>query len=229
MKINDFTVNIALPLQYNNTTRHFPVVYLMGETDVEPLIHLLNPHFDKDCIPFIITGIEGKDWNSSFSPWAAQKQGKNLGPFSGGGPQFLQMMEQSVIPAIDRMYRTVATPENRILAGYSLAGLLTLYALYNSKYFSRYACMSGSLWFPHWIEYIQTHTPAVLSPYIYLSLGKKEKESRNPVMATVEDRTQQTIEALAPYIPFFEATEGGHFNNIQQRIVKGLIHSIQQF
>jgi uncharacterized protein len=228
MEISGFSVNIAFPPQYEDTTRRFPVVYLMGETDIEPLIRQLAPHFDKDCIPFIITGIDGKDWNSSFSPWIAPKIGKNLGPFSGGGPLFLQMLEQSILPAIDREYRTVPTPANRVLAGYSLAGLLTLYTLYNSTCFSHYACMSGSLWFPHWIEYIQSHVPAVPSPNIYLSLGSKEKESRNSVMAAVEDCTQRTIETLAPYMPFFEINEGGHFTNVEVRIVKGLIHILHQ-
>lgn len=224
MKISGFEVNIAFPPQYGGTARRFPVVYLIGEPDVDSLMHRLAPHFDTDCRPFILTGIECKDWNSRFSPWPAQKLGKNLGPFSGGGPQFLEILEQSIVPAVDTACRTIQDPGSRALAGYSLAGLLTMYALYNSKCFLKYACMSGSLWFPHWVEYVQSHIPAVPAPDIYLSLGSREKESRNSVMATVADCTKLTIEALAPYVPSFELNEGGHFNNSEERIVQGLVH-----
>lgn len=34
------------------------------------------------------------------------------------------------------------------IAGYSLAGLFALYALYKTDVFTRVASMSGSLWFP---------------------------------------------------------------------------------
>lgn len=224
MKINDFNVNVALPPQYSDTARRFPAVYLMGETDVEPLMKLLAPHFDSECMPFILAGIEGKDWNTPFSPWPAPKLGKNLGPFSGGGPQFLLLLEQHIAPAIDNAYRTVPSPENRAVAGYSLAGLLALYALYNSRHFSNCACVSGSLWFPQWVEYARTHAPAVPAPRMYISLGDKENESRNSVMATVADCTQRTIEALAAYTPFFELNAGGHFKDVQRRIVKGLLY-----
>lgn len=227
MEINDFNVNIALPPQYGDTVRRFPVVYLMGETDVEQLMKLLAPHFDSGCKPFILAGIEGKDWNTPFSPWPAPRLGKNLGPFSGGGPRFLLLLEQYIAPAIDNVYRTVPTPENRAIAGYSLAGLLALYALYKSKYFSSCACVSGSLWFPQWVEYVRTHVPEVKTPRIYISLGDRENESRNSVMATVTDCTQRTIEALAPYAPFFEVNTGGHFKDVQQRIVKGLLYIME--
>jgi uncharacterized protein len=224
MKIKDITVNIALPPLYDKTVCRFPVVYLIGEPEVDPIMQQIMPSFNAGCTPFILAGIEGKDWNTPFSPWSVPKLGKNLGPFAGGGPQFLRFLEQEIVPVIDKTYRTLPVSESRSLAGYSLAGLFTLYVLYNSKNFSRYACMSGSLWFPQWVGYVQSHTPAVSSPHIYLSLGDREKESRSSIMAAVEDCTQKTIRALEPYAPFFEFNAGGHFYNTEQRIVKGLLY-----
>ena len=59
---------------------------------------------------------------------------------------------------------------------------------------------------------------------VYLSLGDREKNTRNPRMAVVEDRTRQTAELLqAKGIPVvFELNPGGHFNDAPARIAKGI-------
>jgi predicted alpha/beta superfamily hydrolase len=220
----EWNCRLYYPPQYDDQSRRFPVVYLMGEPDIEPVAELLIPHFDSDCEPVIIAGVEGKDWNTTFPPWSAPKLGKNLGPFSGGGLQYLSLLEDIIKPRIDSLYRTLPDPGHTALTGYSLAGLLTLYALYNSRIFTRFACMSGSLWFPGWIEYIHERTPVTPSSLIYMSLGDSESHSRNHIMSAVEDCTIKTYEALSACHPFFEMNTGGHFDNVLQRIAKGILY-----
>jgi predicted alpha/beta superfamily hydrolase len=220
----EWNCSLTFPPQYDTISRRFPVVYLMGETDTEQAAELLIPHFDSDCEPFILAGIEGKDWNTTLPPWAAPKLGKNLGPFSGGGLQYLSLLEKVIKPRIDSSYRTQPSSSHTALAGYSLAGLLALYALYNSRTFTRFACMSGSLWFPGWIEYIHNRAPAAPSPLIYMSLGDSESHSRNRVMAEVENDTLKTFGTLSACHPFFEMNTGGHFDNVPQRIAKGILY-----
>jgi len=220
----EWNCSLSFPPQYDDISRRFPVVYLIGEPDAEPIAKLLIPHFDSDCEPFILAGIEGKDWNTTFPPWAAPKLGKNLGPFSGGGLQYLSLLEKIIKPRIDSSYRTLPAPGHTALAGYSLAGLLALYALYNSRIFTRFAGMSGSLWFPGWIEYIHGRRPVSPAPLIYMSLGDSESHSRNRIMAEVEDCTLKTYEELSAFHPFFEMNTGGHFDNVPQRISKGILY-----
>ena len=215
--------SVSVPPGYNGSSEKFPVVYLLGEEDTDPLMAIVSPHFGKDCHPFILAGIGSKDWNTSFSPWPAGKLGKSLGPFSGGGPQFLDHVIHDIKPAVDSAYRTLPGPEQTAAAGYSLAGLLAFYSMYTIPSFGRFACMSGSLWFPGWTGFVQHNRPLAGHPRIYVSLGNKEQESRNPVMSSVADCTEKTLAALAPYSPEFESTTGGHFCCIPERIAKGLI------
>ncbi len=210
--------------------KHFPVVYLMGESDIQPVAEFLASGSLRDIpvqgdLPCILVGVSASDWNSSFSPWAVPRLGKNLGPFSGGGRQTLALLESRIKPYIDTVYRTLPDAAHTGLAGYSLAGLLVLYALYNSTSFSRFACMSGSLWYPDWITFIQTHLPSVSRPHIYLSLGDREKESRNRTMAEVGTCTEETVAALqrtADSAVYFEYNSGGHFNDVSRRIANGI-------
>lgn len=212
----------SFPPQYETEPeRRFPVVYLMGETDTASVMDNVLQQ-QPAAGPFILVGIEGKDWNTPFSPWPALKLGKHLGPFAGGGDTFLALLATEIKPYTDRTFRTLPDPAHTALAGYSLAGLLTLYAFCSGNTaFSRFACMSGSLWYPGWTEFLRTHLPPA-APRIYLSLGNREKESRSPVMSQVENCTHATVQLLQQYGVFFEWNDGGHFNGITERIAKGI-------
>lgn len=65
-------------------------------------------------------------------------------------------------------------PEWRGIAGYSLAGLFALYAIYQTDVFTRVGCISGSLWFPGFLEYVFTHESKRRPGCLYFSLGDKE-------------------------------------------------------
>ena len=62
-------------------------------------------------------------------------------------------------------------PRWRGIAGYSLAGLFAVYALYRTDVFARAASVSGSLWFPGFREYVFSHTPLCRPDCVYFSLG----------------------------------------------------------
>ena len=59
---------------------------------------------------------------------------------------------------------------------------------------------------------------------IYLSLGDREAKTKNPVMATVEDKTRGISECYKAkgYDVFFEMNQGGHFTDPELRTAKGI-------
>lgn len=92
-----------------------------------------------------VFGVE--DWNADLSPWQAEVEGQI---FAGGGPETLSRLIEEYIPYLQKTYPDC---KKMFLAGYSLAGLFALWALYESDRFDGAACCSGSLWFPEWDAY----------------------------------------------------------------------------
>jgi predicted alpha/beta superfamily hydrolase len=108
------------------------------------------------------------------------------------------------------------------LAGYSLAGLLAAYALFRLPGLAGAVCCSGSLWFPGFLEYAESHEPG--GSRVYLSLGDREKKSRNPVLSRVEECTLRFRDRLADrgVTCAFFPEPGNHFQDPDGRLARGI-------
>ncbi len=117
--------------------------------------------------------------------------------------------------------------KHKILVGYSLAGLFTLYTCTKTDYFEACASVSGSLWFPNWNAYLQSHPLHV--NYAYLSLGDLEAKTKNPITSKVEEETQKTYQLLQEQSiqTVFEMNQGNHFFESDARIHKAIKNIIE--
>ena len=111
-----------------------------------------------------------------------------------------------------------------MIAGYSLAGLFAVYALYRTDVFSGAVSASGSLWFPGFLDYVTSHAMPRTPGRVYLSLGDREKNTKSPVMCRVEENTAALHERFCAegIACIFELNPGNHFQNVEQRIAKGI-------
>lgn len=195
-----------------------PTIY-WGETknSSETIEKVLALCGDVNC-NYIIYEVE--DWNADFSPWEF-KLNKKMS-FSGGGRKTLDWLMNDCVPCYEKEYSLMG---KRILCGYSLAGLFSLWAFYESQAFSGVISCSGSLWFGDWINYSESHT-APQNSSIYLSLGDREEKARDRIMATVGDCTRRQYELVCGDINvsrhILEWNDGGHFNMPEKRIAKGI-------
>lgn len=164
---------------------------------------------------FSVLGISDFDWNEMLSPWPAEKIFKKGDDFAGRADEMLAwILSQEEL---------TGSWEEIIIAGYSLAGLFALYACTKTDRFTGCASVSGSLWFPGFAEYMKDHP--VHARKVYLSLGDREKDTKNPVMKEVENNTLIIRDLLAAYTDvFFEMNPGGHFNDPALRMKKALEH-----
>ena len=169
---------------------------------------------------FSLAVFDVTDWNAQFSPWTAPPVfGKDA--FSGKGNDTLRFLEDEFLPEIKSKF-----PKSEVfLTGYSLAGLFSLWALYETDKFNGAVCCSSSLWFDKWDEYASLHR--IKSPStIYMSLGDREEKTKNKVMSIVGDRTRRQAEILKedPNVEklYFEWNEGGHFDEPLKRVAKGI-------
>ena len=169
---------------------------------------------------FSLAVFDVTDWNAQFSPWTAPPVfGKDA--FSGKGNDTLRFLEDEFLPEIKSKF-----PKSEVfLTGYSLAGLFSLWALYETDKFNGAVCCSSSLWFDKWDEYASLHR--IKSPStIYMSLGDRDEKTKNKVMSKVGDRTRRQAEILKedPNVEklYFEWNEGGHFVEPLKRVAKGI-------
>lgn len=228
LMIGDRVCSLYLPPGYQESASKYPVVYALGGKDFHEAIELIEPHFGKECEPFILLGISSENWNEDFSPWMVPKLFKNEEPFSGGAGKFLSNLEGTIKPYMDANYKTKTQPEDNAIIGYSLAGLTALYALYRSDAFKRIACLSGSLWFEEFIEFMDSNKPKSRNAKVYLSLGKNEEKTRNQRMAPVGLRTRKAYDILLRELSdeknfLLEWNPGGHFDEIPKRYQQSLL------
>ena len=169
-----------------------------------------------------LAAISGVDWNRELSPWPAPGVFRDGEDFGGKGPDFLDMMTEQIVPLVEAQLGFA--PVSRTIAGYSLAGLFALWAVFQTDVFDRAASVSGSLWFDGFMDYMNSPAPPNSLRRIYLSLGDREKNARNQRMAAVEDCTRQAAELLWEWnIPvMLEMNPGGHFQDIPGRIARGI-------
>lgn len=170
---------------------------------------------------FTLVTVSGLNWEVELSPWAAGNLFKYSEMFTGGADAYLQFLTQQVLPQAEAGLNGILW---RGLAGYSLAGLFTVYALYKTDLFSRAASMSGSLWYPSFKDFALQNTLCIAPQHLYLSLGDKEARARNQYLKTV----QQCTEELAAHYrslginTFYELNPGGHYRNIISRSAAGI-------
>ena len=197
-----------------------PVIYLNTYSDERQKIY--EAAQATGCPPFTLVTVSNLAWNHDMAPWDSPAAFKKGEPFIGGADNYLQLLVEEIIPRAEK--ELAEPPVWRGIAGYSLAGLFALYAIYQTDVFSRVGCMSGSLWFPGFKEYIFSHEPKSQPDCIYFSLGDKEAKTRNPVLKTVQENTEeiQAFYQSEGIDTVFQLNSGNHFVQGIERTVAGI-------
>ena len=170
-------------LEYGNNTAQIVLIQMIAEHDLKTMeseIDYIHERTDED---FLLRAFMVENWNDDLSPWKAPAVfGKE--DFGGGAEETLK----KVLKSCDDRNKTY------YIGGYSLAGLFALWSAYNTDVFSGVAAASPSIWFPGFTEYMSEHK--IFCDHVYLSLGDKEANTRNPVMASVAQKIRVANELL---------------------------------
>ena len=180
------------------------------------------------CPSFSLVAISGLDWNHDMVPWDSPPAFQRAQPCTGGADDYLRLLTSTILPAAERLL--AGTPRWRGIAGYSLAGLFAVYAIYQTDMFSRVGSMSGSLWFPGIKEYVLSHTPKYRPDCMYFSLGDRESKTRNPVLKSVRQNTEE-IRAFYQSCGIdtvFRLHPGNHYNHAVERTAAGIAWLLRQ-
>jgi len=167
---------IHLPNNYQqNTDLNYPVLYLLdGQRNfghAAGTLDLLNQ--DGKAQDMIIVAIKNTHRTRDFTP--TYDESYNQWGISGGADNFLDFIEQELIPYMNKNYRT---NNFKILSGHSLGGLLAVYALQSRPHlFQGHFAFSPSLWWHDQVIFKDAEkfltTTAELNSYLYANLGNE--------------------------------------------------------
>jgi predicted alpha/beta superfamily hydrolase len=137
------------------------------------LVGTLN-ELGAEGVEAIVVGIpnRGRRRRSEYSPFRDLLHG------GGGGERYLGFLVETVKPLVDASFRTRPERTHTVIAGSSLGGLISLYALYrHAGIFGAASVQSPALWFARRaiFRYLERHRgPPAGGARIHLDVGSEE-------------------------------------------------------
>ena len=187
--------------------------------DGEELWQALRDMDAPDCNLLVVGNLQ---WYHDMTPWSCPPLSKRDPAATGGANAYLETLASEIVPAARKRIRGTAPYVG--LAGYSLAGLFALYAMYRCDCFARVASMSGSLWFPKFREYVLRHAMVRKPEKLYISLGDAEAKTKHTILKTVQENTETIVRCYQELgvDVCWELNPGNHFRDATLRSAKGI-------
>ena len=171
---------------YQNPEQRYPVLYMFDGHNVFFNSDAtygkswgMKEYMDKTHTPMIIAAVE-----CNHSPDNGRL--KEYTPFPFFDPKFGRIIPKGKLtmdwlvntfkPEIDRRYPTIPDREHTFIAGSSMGGLMTLYAILEYPcYFSRGAALSPSIWVaPKRLEQMILNASLLPDTFLYMDYGELE-------------------------------------------------------
>lgn len=215
---------VFLPNNYENEEKSYPVVYLHGDKSVYSL--LKDADFLSD-LSFIIIGIISQKRLDELTPWPSTSLHPRFPDFGGEGDEYIKFIENKLKEEVDATYRTLTSPESTGITGYSLGGLISIYAAYHATSFGCFASMSGSFWYPEFVPYASKQSVRNREARFYMSSGESEGVGHNDIKKDAVTNTKKIYEILVADVSSSRVTitwdEGGHHANTYNRYKNALL------
>ena len=174
---------IYLPAGYANSHKHYPVMYLhdgqnifdeytaaYGEWGVDESLDSLIKKGSPACI---VVGIDnGPERMKEYNPYEFKEFGK------GAGDKYADFLVQTLKPFIDKHYRTLPSKNTTIIAGSSMGGLISYYAML--KYpdvFGNGGIFSPAFWTANGIKNLTDSTGNRLTGKLFFYMGALEGDA----------------------------------------------------
>lgn len=189
----EYELYIKLPNNYEATSKTYPVailqdvgvtsdvtenaVSLMAGKEIENII-LVGMSYSKGVSPKVS---RTRDFTPTYAPNETGAHSLDAQKYSGNAKEYIQFIEQQVLPIISKKYRI--NQSNKIFIGHSFGGLLGAYILLtNSELFDSYIISSPSLWYDERVMFRLEESYAKknrnMNAKVLLYIGEEERKSR---------------------------------------------------
>jgi len=177
---------IYLPPDYTTSKKRFPVLYMhdgqnvfdhltsfAGEWGVDETLDSISDHGGEMIVVAIDHG--GSKRINEYCPYDMEKFGK------GEGDKYVDFLVKTLKPFVDKNYRTLKSKQNTFIAGSSMGGLISMYAVLKyPKLFGGAGVFSPAFWIgPEIFDDIKAKGSKV-NTKIYFYCGEQEGENMVP-------------------------------------------------
>ncbi|MEP7232624.1 MAG: alpha/beta hydrolase-fold protein [Ginsengibacter sp.] len=222
---------LYLPPGYESTKEKYPVIYMhdgqnlfdeatsfAGEWGIDEYLDSIYSLGKKSAI---IVGIDNGQVErmAEYNPYTFQQFGE------GEGDKYVDFLVKNLKPYIDRNYRTLKNKQNTFIAGSSMGGLISFYAILKyPKVFGGAGAFSPAFWTAPGIDsMVRTHA-AAMSSRIFFYAGGKEGNSMLPNMERIANETRQYSrsnikEVIDPEAQHNEAAWKNHFPQFYEWVI----------
>ena len=160
-----------------------------------------------------VVSVSVEDWGDALTPWPAPALRPGEKDFGGQADETLASLAETLNGA----------PGLHAICGYSLGGLFALYALAREPRFAACACLSGSVWYEGWVDWLRANAPDCAGRHAFFSVGKKEKRAGLP-FRHVEEDLAACAEILRAHGCRVDVAlgPGNHMQHVTERLAAGL-------
>ena len=153
------------------------------------------------------------NWGDALTPWPAPALRPDERDFGGRA-------DETLAPLAEMLERTSGP---HAICGYSLGGLFAFYAFAREPRLTACACLSGSVWYEGWVDWLRANAPDCSGRYAYFSVGKKEKRAGLP-FRHVEEDLAACADILRARGCKVDVTlgPGNHMQHVGERLAAGL-------
>ena len=192
---------IYLPASYNSSKKKYPVLYMhdgqnvfddatsaYGEWGVDEALDSLGKKHREIIVVAIDNGADKRI--NEYSPYDMEKYGK------GEGGAYVDFLVQTLKPYIDKKYRTQKDEKNTFIAGSSMGGLISFYAILKyPKVFGGAGVFSPAFWITPQLKNIDPEQAKKVKGKIYFYAGQAEGEQMVPGMLHVFEQMRRYSKA----------------------------------
>ena len=182
---------IYLPESYATTRNKYPVLYMhdgqnvfdnatagFGEWGVDEAMDTLGKLYGEVIVVAVDHGAEKRI--NEYSPFDMEKYGK------GEGDAYVNFLAETLMPYINRNYRTKKSAKYTAVAGSSMGGLISMYAILKyPKKFGIAGVFSPAFWVVPQLKEYATKKAAKVKGRLYFYAGGQESQSMVPDMLSV--------------------------------------------
>lgn len=207
----------------NNDRKEPPNLFIIQDAEMfQEVENNFLGNLEKNAPNMLIALISTDDRDGEYTPWYAERTVAWVDEFSGNGDDYINFLIDRLIPFLEDKYNRIFNKTNTYMAGASLGGLISTYALF--KYPNEFAggiFVSSSYWYENFLNFLNLSRNINKEAIIYMDVGDQEGIGKITLGKDIVEETKKVYQIFLD--------KGIKKDNIYFEIKKDMSHNISFF